>query len=256
MQSTDTDKHWNTRAETVAHDHEVNLMDVFQRELEFDAVESYLRPDMQVLEVGCGNGFSTDRFRRHVRHIDGFDKSHEMVERARRTYGLTNNRFFEDDVLAPQSIHGQYDCVICIRVLINLADTDAQRLAIRNMAGFVQPGGMLLLAEGFTEGFLELSALRQKVGLPPLVPAGINHYSSWTELQPTMAAHFDIESTWHLGMYDYLTRVLYPFIVGPDNAKHNTNFADKCHQMARAYNPDALSELSRLRGYVLRKRAD
>jgi SAM-dependent methyltransferase len=255
MQSTETDKHWNERAANVAHDHEVNLMDVYQRELEFDAIEAHLRPEMRVLEVGCGNGFSTDRFRRRVRHIDAFDKSHEMVERARRSFGEINNRFFEDDVLDPKSIDGAYDCVICVRVLINLADTAAQKLALRHMTGLVRPGGVLLLAEGFTEGFRELSGLREKLGLPPLQPAKINHYSSWAELEPAIAEHFDIESRWHLGMYDYLTRVLYPFIVGPENAKHNTNFADKCHQLARAFNPDDLSSLSRLQGLVLKKRA-
>jgi SAM-dependent methyltransferase len=252
--STNTDLHWNKRAETVANDHEVNLMDVFQRELEFDAIESRLSRDMRALEVGCGNGFSTNRFRGRVGHLDAFDKSHEMVERARRSFGETNNRFIEDDVLAPNSIVGQYDCLICVRVLINLPDTEAQKLAIRNMASLVRAGGVLLLAEGFTEGFQELSALRQKVGLPPLVPSPINHYSSWADLEPTVATSFDVEATWHLGMYDYLTRVLYPYMVGPDNATHNTNFADRCHQMARAFNPDGFAHLSRLQGYVLRRR--
>jgi SAM-dependent methyltransferase len=255
MPTTETDKHWNQRAETVAHDHEVNLMDVFQRELEFDAVEADLRTDMRVLEVGCGNGFSTDRFRKHVRHVDAFDKSTEMVERAKRSFGEKNNRFFQDDVLAPKSIESDYDCVICVRVLINLPNTEAQRLAVRNMAGFVRTGGVLLLAEGFTEGFRELTALRDKVGLAPIQPASINHYSSWKELEPTIAKHFQVERTWHLGMYDYLTRVLYPHIVGAANAKHNTNFAEKCHELARVYNPDAMEPLSRLRGFVLRKLA-
>jgi len=254
--STATDLHWNRRAETVAHDHEVNLMDVFQRELEFDAVEADLRSEMRVLEVGCGNGFSTDRFRRYVRHVDAFDKSNEMVERAKRSFGEKNNRFFQDDVLAPKSIDGDYDCVICVRVLINLPDTQAQRLAIRNMAGFIRTGGVLLLAEGFTEGFHELTSLRSKVGLPPVQPASINHYSSWKDLEPTIADHFDVRRTWHLGMYDYLTRVLYTHIVGPENAKHNTNFAEKCQELARVYNPDGMEHLSRLRGFVLTKRAE
>jgi SAM-dependent methyltransferase len=253
MSSTRTDLHWSQRAESVANDHEVNLMDIFQRELEFDAIGAQLQPDMQVLEVGCGNGFSTNRFRPSVKHIDAFDKSREMIERARRSFGETNNRFIEDDVLSPRHIEGEYDCVICVRVLINLADTAAQRLAIRNLARRVRPGGVLLLAEGFTEGFRGLSALREKVGLPALVPAAINHYSSWEDLRPALTNHFVIEDHWHLGTYDYLTRVLYPLVVGPDKAKHNTNFAERCQQLAREFNPDSMAHLSRLQGYVLRR---
>lgn len=252
---THTDRHWNERAARVALDHEVNLMDVFQRELEFDQVCADLREHMRVLEVGCGNGFSTNRFRSLVQHVDAFDKSHEMIDRARRTFGETNNRFIEDDVLAPRTIRDQYDCVICIRVLINLADTRAQELALRNLAGFVRRGGLLLLAEGFQEGFAKLSGLRGQVSLPPLVPAPINHYSSWDELAPIIAENFDIERTWHLGMYDYLTRVFYPLVVGPENAKHNTNFSERCQQLAHAFNPDSMADFSRMRGFALRRRA-
>lgn len=253
---TQTDRHWSERAASVALDHEVNLMDVFQRELEFGQVCADLREGMNVLEVGCGNGFSTNRFRSLVRHVDAFDKSPEMIERARRTFGEANNRFIEDDVLAPRIVHDQYDCVVCVRVLINLAGTGDQKLALRNLAGFVRSGGLLLLAEGFREGFVRLSELRRKVNLPSIEPAAINHYSSWEDLAPIVAESFDIERTWHLGMYDYLTRALYPLVVGPDNAKHNTNFSERCQQLAEVFNPDSMADFSRMRGFVLRKRTE
>lgn len=252
---TSTDRHWGTRAKSVEHDHEVNLMDVFQRELEFDEIIKDLDKDMTVLEVGCGNGFSTDRFRPLVRHIDAFDKSEEMVERARRTYGETKNRFFADDVTSPRVVNRQYDCVICVRVLINLPGRNAQVAALRNMAGFVRSGGVLLLAEGFTEGFGRLSELRKEVGLPPLEPASINHYSPWRSLEPIVNESFEVERTWHLGVYDYLTRVVYPLMAGPENVRHNTNFSERSQALTRAFNPYAFADLSRMRGFVLRKRS-
>ena len=55
--------------------------------------------------------------------------------------------------------------------LINLRDLDEQRLAIRNMARQTKSGGLLILAEGFTEGFYALNALRTEVGLPDVTPA-------------------------------------------------------------------------------------
>lgn len=250
----DTDRHWSERAASVADDVEVNIMDVFQRELEYDYVCRHLRPEMQVLEVGCGNGYSTARFRPLVRHIVAFDYSEEMIERARDRFGETNNRFIHDNVLAPEHLDGPYDAVLCVRVLINLRDLSEQKLALRNLAPLVKPGGLFILVEGFTEGFEALSRLRSRVQLPAIEPARINFYSSLAELLPDINRDFDIEDRFHLGAYDYLTRVLYPLIVGAENARHNSVFSEKCQQLAREFNPDCFEHLSRVRGLVMRKR--
>ena len=249
-----TDLHWNDRAASVANDVEVNLMDIFQREIEYDYVCRYLEPNSRILEVGCGNGFSTERFRALVEHVDAFDYAENMVERARTAFGETNNRFIHDNVLDPQHLEAEYDTVVCVRVLINLQDFEQQRLAVRNMAGLTREGGRLILAEGFTDGFDGLNGLREKVGLPPLTPASINFYSSLAELQEVLDEWFELEETFHLGAYDYLTRVMYPLQVGAENATHNTNFSERCSELARAFNPDCFEPLSRMRGLVLRRR--
>jgi len=254
MKST-TDLHWSARARSVEDDLEVNIMDVFQRELEYEYIARYLRPNMNLLEVGCGNGFSTNRFRPLVQHVDAFDYSEEMIARARATYGETNNRFFHDNVLEPKSVAAAYDAVLCVRVLINLRSIGEQRQAIASIARLVRPEGMLILAEGYQEGFTALSALRQELGLPPVEPAAINVYATLDQIRPIFTAEFALEDEFHLGMYDYLTRVVYPLVAGPDNVRHNTVFSEKCFQLARAFNPDAVKHLSRMRGLVLRKRA-
>lgn len=250
---TKTDVHWNSRAASVANDIEVNIMDIFQRELEYDSVCKYLRASMRVLEVGCGNGFSTRRFRELVQHVDAFDYAENMIERARAGVGEQNNRFFHDNVLEPRHIQEVYDAVICVRVLINLANLQQQKQAIGNMKSWVKPGGLLILVEGYRDGFQELNRLRENVALPPLQPARINVYSATAEILPQLQQSFTLVETFHLGAYDYLTRVLYPLIVGADNAKHNTNFSEQCVELARAFNPDAFQPFSRIRGFVLRK---
>jgi SAM-dependent methyltransferase len=144
--------------------------------------------------------------------------------------------------------------VICVRVLINLRNLDEQRCAVRNLVKLVRPGGVLILVEGFTEGFKALTALREQVNLPPVEPAKINFYSSVDDLMPDLTADCAVEDQFHLGAYDYLTRVMYPLVVGAENAKHNSVFSERCQELARAFNPDCFAELSRVRGLVMRKR--
>ena len=249
-----TDLHWNERAARIENDIEVNIMDIFQRELEYDYVCRYLTNDMNVLEVGCGNGFSTGRFRPLVKHIDAFDYAENMIARARAKFGETNNRFIHDNILDPVNLGQDYDAVICVRVLINLRSLDEQRRAVRNLVQLVRPGGILILVEGFTEGFKALTALREQVNLPPVEPAKINFYSSVNDLMPDLKTGCDVEDQFHLGAYDYLTRVMYPLVVGAENARHNSVFSERCQELARAFNPDCFAELSRVRGLVMRKR--
>lgn len=246
--------HWNERARSVEKDIEVNIMDVFQRELEYGAVEELLEPGWRVLEVGCGNGYSTERFRERVAHIDAMDVAPEMIDRARERVGQQNNRFFVDSILEPAEVAESYDAVLCIRVLINLSSFDEQVTALESIASLLPPGGTLILAEGFTDGFAALSELRGKVGLDPVEPAAINVYSALSEFMPEIEQRFEVAGSFHLGAYDYLTRVMYPLVAAPEEARHNTVMSERCAELARAFNPDAFEPLSRLRGFVLRRR--
>jgi len=249
-----TDLHWNSRAVSVENDREVNIMDVFQRELEYSALEPLLKGGSRMLEVGCGNGYSTARFRELVGTVDAFDYSEQMIKRAKANVGETNNRFFVDNVLAPSSVSNRYEIVLCVRVLINLKNLEEQKLALRNMETWVEPNGRLILVEGFRDGFEELSNLRTRLDLPPVQPAPINYYSKLAELIGEVGSGFQLEAKFHLGNYDFLTRVVYPSVVGPDQVVPNSHFAEKSSRIARELNPDAMEGLSRIRGLVYRRR--
>lgn len=253
LQKSPTDLHWHRRAQTIHQDRDVNIQDVFQRDLEFDFICPHLDTSMRVLEVGCGNGYSTAIFRKHCGYVDAFDQSEAMIARARVSHGEINNRFLVDNVLDPRHIDAAYDAVLCVRVLINLRNYEEQCAAIRQLQSRVRRGGTLVLVEGFTDGFSALNGMRARVGLPNLSPASINYYSGLADLMPLLESHFEITHHYHLGAYDYLTRVAYPLLVGPDNVTHNTVWHDALQRLAKAFNPDDLKALSRIRGFVLRR---
>ena len=122
-----------------------------------------------------------------------------MIERAKATVGERNNRFFVDNVLHPEHREGAYDAVICVRVLINLADLSEQRQAIRMMTEATKPAGLLgSLVEGFTDGFDALSRQREAIHLPALEPAAINFYSAVADLRGSWETDFILEDSFHL----------------------------------------------------------
>src|SRR3989339_18043 len=83
--------HWDYRAKKVKNDMNINIMDIYQRNLEYEEIIPYLNEKDVVLEVGCGNGYSTSVFRKFVKHIDAFDCSKHMIARAKKAFGEVNN---------------------------------------------------------------------------------------------------------------------------------------------------------------------
>jgi hypothetical protein len=45
-----------------------------------------------------------------------------------------------------------------------------------------------------------------------------------------------------------------PQVAGEENVRHNGYFSERCSELAGAFNPDCFGGLSRMRGFVQRKR--
>jgi len=189
-----------------------------------------------------------------VAHVDAFDYSENMVARARATYGETNNRFFCDSVLDPKHVKPPYDAALCVRVLINLRNVEEQRTAVRNIAGMLRPGGRLILVEGFRDGFDAINGVRAAVGLAPAAPAAHNFYCYLGELLPTLDEHFVLDERWHTGLYDFLTRVVYPQLVGAENATKPGEFHSRIEPIVRAHEGPDMARFARVHGFALARR--
>jgi SAM-dependent methyltransferase len=246
-----TDLFWDDRANQERDLAKVNIADTVQRDHELQFVFGLLEPSMRMVEIGCGNGYVTQLLRSRVAYIDAFDYAENMLERARQAYGETNNRFLHDSVLEPKRIGTGYDAGLCVRVLINLRDLEEQKRAVRNMAGMIRRGGRLILIEGFRDGFDVINTTRQTIGLAPANPAAINFYCYLSDLMPTILEHFQIERTWHSGLFDFLTRIVYPQLVGADKAMEPGGFHHKVEPIVRANTLPDLGIYARLRGFAL-----
>ena len=255
MSKSNTDLHWNSRALSEKDDAKVNIGDTVQRDLELDFIFAQLPADGHVLEVGCGNGYVTQQVRSRVKQVDAFDFAENMVTRARATYGESNNRFFHGNVLERTTCRSQaYDAAICVRVLINLRNLNEQVAGLENIAHWLKPEGKLILVEGFRDGFDALSRLRGDCGMSALVPAAINYYSYLAELLPVIDRWFDRGGEFHTGMFDFLTRVVYPRLVGPEHVDEAAEFHRKIETVTRHFNPSDMQHLARARGFALIRR--
>lgn len=250
----DTDKHWNERAKSEPDAAKVNIDDTVQRDLELKFVFENIQRGDRLLEVGCGSGYVTQQLRERVAFVDAFDFAENMVERGKKSYGETNNRFFHDSVLDPKNAQGPYDVAVCIRVLINLRNLDEQIKAVENIAGLLKPGGKLILMEGYSEGFDTISAFRTSVGMPPLKPASINYYSKLSEIVPALQKHFVVADTFHTGLFDFLTRIVNPSLVGPEKTGQAGEFHSKIERIVQAYDGPDLAQFARLHGFLLVRR--
>ena len=248
-----TDLHWNERAIVEQDTTAVNIADVTQRELETEFLRKHIKSTDKVLEVGCGNGFLTNTLREIADHVDAFDYAENMVEQAKSLYGEKNNRFFHDNLLAPTHWDNEYDLIVCVRVLINLRNIEEQFTAVQNMAKALKKGGKLILIEGYIDGFIALNELRSAIGLEALTPAPINYYSKLDDMKKKLMEYFVVKDTFHTGSFDFLTRVVYPCLVGAENATGHSDFHTKIRNLAFNYNPDAFSNLARLQGLLLEK---
>ncbi|MCL4300047.1 MAG: methyltransferase domain-containing protein [Anaerolineae bacterium] len=108
-----------------------------------------LGPGMRVLDAGCGAGdvsFMAVRMVGPKGEVIGVDKSPEAVALASQralAAGLTNVHFVTQD-LAELHLDEPVDALIGSRILMYFADP---AVALRRLAGFVKPGGLVVFQD-------------------------------------------------------------------------------------------------------------
>ena len=109
----------------------------------------HLRPDMRLLDVGCGPGSITRGLAERLTagQVVGLDLSRETLEAARRdalARGLHNIRYQEGSVYELPFPDGAFDVAYAHQVLQHLRERD---LALREMLRVVRPGGGVAVRE-------------------------------------------------------------------------------------------------------------
>jgi 2-polyprenyl-3-methyl-5-hydroxy-6-metoxy-1,4-benzoquinol methylase len=233
--------------------------DPYLAQLERQHILRFLTSDMDVLEVGCGDGAHTAEYARRCRSIRGHDISPGLVDVARqraREQGRANATFSCGSVLDVQrDLSGQtFDCVISQRCLINLPDWQHQRQAIEGLAAMLKSHGLLVLTEGFAEPLEELNHVRTEHGLDAIKVVEYNRNLVVAEFEPVIGRTFEIMDILDYGFYLFVSRVLHPLAVAPQAPKHDGPINRAALDLVKAVPATAFRKFSYNLCYVLRKR--
>jgi ubiquinone/menaquinone biosynthesis C-methylase UbiE len=143
----------------------------YQKKLEI--TRGYLRPDMEMLEFGCGTGSTAIVHAPYVRHIRATDLSKKMLDIARAkadAAGITNITFERVDIDELDGGDGTYDIVLGMSILHLVQDKEA---VIGKVHRMLKPNGIFVSSTaclGETMAFLKyIGPIGSALGLLPLV---------------------------------------------------------------------------------------
>jgi ubiquinone/menaquinone biosynthesis C-methylase UbiE len=172
---------------------------VYERKLEI--TRAYFRPDMEVLEFGCGTGSTAIAHAPHVKHIHATDFSSEMIEiaRTKADAAQVQNVTFEtttvDDLEASDE---SFDAVLGLNVLHLLKDREA---VITKVYRLLKPGGVFVSSTVCLGRAWKLLGwivpVGQFLGLMPQVRA----MSTGELIQDLTSAGFSIDHEWEPGVF-------------------------------------------------------
>jgi len=242
--------YWDEKAANEGHDPRVTINDHEFRKLEIEFVKDYLSDSDRILDVGCGNGYSTLDYARCVEHATGVDYSAPMAEAA-STYAaehaqdVKNVEFRQADARDLPFADKAFDKVVMERCLINIPDVDGQKKAVREAHRVLKNGGLFILAEVTHQGHAHVNRLRNMFGLANLKVHWHNTYLDEEVFLPFFDEMFEVVDIHRFGMYGFISKVLHPLLVAPEeprfDAKINeiariigrkiVNFQDASHQV-------------------------
>ena len=167
---------------------------VYQRKLEI--TRTYLRPDMDLLEIGCGTGSTAIAHAPYVRRVRATDLSPRMIEIARdkvAAAGMDNVACEVAGADAVEAPDASVDAVLALSLLHLVIDRDATLARIHRM---LKPDGLLVAStpclDDFARWFRLVGPLGRRLGLIP----GVRSFTR-LELEASLeAAGFSLADAW------------------------------------------------------------
>ncbi len=251
--------YWDQKAKELKELPQATMRDIQLRLLEIDLILGQLNDNDEVLDVGCGNGFATEIYSEKAKSVMGVDFSSEMIDQAdqkliQKQANFKNISFKQMDLLNLTCPQNSFDVVISERCLINLRSWEEQMQAMLEIKKVLKNGGRFLMIEGTSGGLDGLNDMRESYGLHRIEKHWHNLLSDDEPIMKFLKDQFKIQRIISMGTYYFISRVVHPLSVLPDEPK----FDAKINEVARkiALKLDGLNELFINKLYVLSKNGE
>ena len=215
--------YWNKRASESMDVESVTHADVFQRKFEIDTLLKNLDSSDTLLDMGCGNGYSTNYFSGLCKEVVGGDFSEKMIERAKSENAKDNVSYVQIDA-RNFNLEKKFSKIITQRCLINILDWEGQKSAIKNIHAHLETGGELLMMEGLEDGRNNLNKARVEMGLDELTPVQYNYDFKLDRTKEYCSDLFDLVNIVTFGDYEMITRIVYPKMIFPEEPTYGSKF--------------------------------
>ncbi len=190
---TTSPRFWNWMAKRYARQPVANEA-AYRQKLE--TTRSYLRPDMNVLEFGCGTGSTALLHASHVARMDAIDYSAKMIDIAQKKAAdqkIDNVSFKVATVEDWQAADHSYDAILGHSILHLLEDKET---VLRKIHRLLKPGGAFVSSTACLTGMSgignRLIAAGSALGILPVVRA----FSEADLVASLQGAGFAIDHKW------------------------------------------------------------
>jgi len=161
--------------------------------------QSYFRPDMELLEFGCGTGGTAILHAPHVKHIRAIDISPKMIEIAegRAAAASVDNIDFEVQTIENLDAPDQaFDAILGLSIMHLVQDKEA---VLDKVLRLLKPNGVFISSTvcmgDMARVFRYVIPLMQFFGRAPFVA----YFSREELLQSIRTAGFEIDYDWQPG---------------------------------------------------------
>lgn len=228
--------------------------------LEMDFVAKHLQENNRVLDVGCGDGRTTQVYSEKAKYVYGIEQSTHLYDQAMKLRLL----LIKADFLSPTLILPVlFDVIISQRFLINLPTWELQEQALQRMYDLLLPKGKLILVECFDETYDEMNKWRNNAELPSVPKHWHNCYLKESLVDQWVTSHqLKCVDMTDFNIYIFLTRIytqMFASFTGHGtSAQKDPIFkqADQAARLAQLYFKDKIKfefPLGPIQGLVLER---
>jgi len=193
-------EYWDGQAEKYGADVSATMPDALLKDLEVRTICDHLGRSKNLLDVGCGNGYSTIKFAKAFQflRVQGVDYSEKMIEAANRTLKSEHKElkarvsFAVGDITDLKLKPGSFDTITTDRCLINLPNPQSQLLALANVHRVLQAGGIYLMCEDTIQGLSRINEMRKSCSLSTIPMRWHNQYIDEQAFLPVAKKLFEV----------------------------------------------------------------